>query len=231
MDEWQMMFALVQSITRTNQTLQESLNQVVAFTRSNPAVFDEPEFWDRVQTHDFQAAFATLTAWARQGLEALAPSPGWQFLLLDLGDCPETFSLYQPGSQELMSEQNFRAVLSSNSIVGPSDLEEGFGPEVIDPFSHLFGDGRVNLSDHHVSEIDDRILDWTDHPKKDFHGNNDYLLWLLLGSLALVKPLQDKNYCRTILRGRERIYLLPGYEEIFFFAATITRDGILYEAV
>lgn len=231
MDEWQTMFAQVQSIIQAKQTLQESLNQLVAFTRRNPVVFDEPGFWDRVQTHDFRAAFATLTDWARQGMEALAPSSGWQFLLLDLGDCPETFSLYQLGGQELMSEKNLRAVLANNLVVGPSDLKKGFGPEVMNPFGHLFGDGRVSLSDHHVSETDDRLLDWTDHPENDFHGSNGYLLWLLLGSLALVEPLRDKNYCKTILRGRERIYLLPGYEEIFFFAATITADGILYEAV
>ena len=202
---------------------------MIAFARSNPALFDEPEFWDQAQGHDFRAAFATLTSWAKQGLEALALHAGWQFLLLDLGDCPETFRLYSPGGQGRMSKERFRDILLGRLIVGPSEMEGCFGPDTPDPFGLLFGPGRANLSDHHVSELGDGLLDWTDSAEAEFHGNSGYLLWLLLGSLALVKPLHDAAYCRAILGGRDRLYLLSGYEEIFFYVATVTPEGILYE--
>ena len=119
MDEWQTMFGQVQTITREARPLKQSLERVIAFARNNPALFDEPDFWGRAQGHDFRAAFATLTSWAKQGLEALALHAGWQFLLLDLGDCPEPFRLYSPGGQGRMSKERFRDILLGRLIVGP----------------------------------------------------------------------------------------------------------------
>lgn len=229
MDEWQTIFEQVKSITQRTQPLQQSLKQIITFARSNPALFDEPEYWDQAQRHDFRYSFAALTEWARQGAEALAPETGWQFLLLDLGDCPKSFRLYSPGGQKQMSEQRFRSTLSSHLIVGTSHLEGCFGPEVLYPFGQLFGDEQIEVSDHHVSELDDRLLDWTGDENTEFHGQNGYLLWLMLGSLALVEPFRDKSYCDRILKGRDKLYLLPGYEEIFFHAATVTSEGISYE--
>ncbi len=229
MDEWQVMFAQMQSLTRKSQPLQQNLNQVIGFARNAPTIFDEPEYWNQAQKHDFQTAFATLTNWAKQGLEALNLESGWQFLLLDLGDCPEAFRLYSPGGQKRMSEQQFRGILSSKLIISTSDMENCFGSEVPNPFGQLIGEGRSELSDHHVSELGDSLLDWTDDGETDYHGKSGYLLWLTLGSLALIEPLWDKDYCKAILRGRDKLYLLSGYEEIFVYLATITPEGILYE--
>jgi hypothetical protein len=232
-DEWEAMFREVQGITRQALPLQQSLQQVVAFARNNPALFDAVEYWESALEHDFRPAFATTTEWAVEGLEALAPKSGWEFLLLDLGDCPEIFRLYSPGGQGLMSEQRLRAVLGGELIIGTSDLEGCYGPEVADPFGQLFGDGIEELGGGHVSELRDTVLDWTgggddQDDATDFHGNSGYLLWLMLGTLALVEPLRDGAFCQSILRGRERLYLLSGYEEIFFHVATVTPSGISY---
>ncbi len=231
MDEWLIIFEQVQKITRNTQSLEESIAQVVAFARNNPTVFDEQDYWNQAQNHGFQAAFATLTDWAKQGLSSLDPKAGWQFLVLDLGDCPETFRLYSPGGQSLMSESQFHNILLSKRIISGADMEGCFGPDIFDPFSQLFGEEKTELSDHHVSKLDDILLDWTASGETNFHGMSGYLLWLTLGSLALVEALRDTPYCESILQGRDKLYLLSGYEEIFFYAATVTPEGILHETV
>ncbi len=229
MDEWQVMFEQVQSIMWNSQTLEQSLEQLFAFVRSNPAFFDDLEFWNQARSYDFRPDFAVLAEWAKQGFEALEPETGWQFLLLDLGDCPETFRLYCPGGQKSMSEEKLHGILLNNLIVDPSEMGNCFGPEIPSPFNQLFGKDLTELSGHHVSELSGSIMDWTENGNDNFRGNNGYLLWLMLGSLALVEPLHDKNFCKAILKGRDKLYLLSGYEEIFFYAATVTPEGIMYE--
>ena len=224
------MFETVQSIARDALPMGQSLKTIIALARSSPTLFEGAEYWNQAQGHDFQAAFSALTGWAKQGFAALGPRTGWQFVLLDLGDCPEVFRLYSPGGQELMSEQKFGDVLTSELIIRTSDMEYCFGSDVADPFDHLFGRARVELSDHHVSELGDNILDWTDDAEMDFHGNSGYLLWLTLGSLALMEPLRDVGYCKAILQGRDKLHLLSGFEEIFYYIATVTPDGLSYEA-
>ena len=231
MDEWQSMFGQVQSIVRSNQPLQQSLEQLFEFAHSNPTLFEDLEFWSRAENYKFQPDFAVLTDWAKQGLEALALETGWQFLLLDLGDCPEAFRLYRPGGQKMMSEEKFRTTLLSSIVIHTRDIEDCFGSEVLSPFNHLFGNDRAELSDHHVSEIPNSILDWTKNDSDDgseWHDDSGYLLWLVLGSLALVEPLRDKDFCKAVLKGRNRLYLLSGYEEIFFYAAAVTSEGVSF---
>lgn len=229
MDEWQAMFEQVQGIMQAGVPLQVGLEQVIKFARDNPSIFDEPNYWNQVQSHDFQPAFDAVVSWARQGFENLETKPGWEFHLLDLGDCPETFRLYSPGGQALMSESKLNELLSQESIVGPDSLGTCLSSEVADPFDQLFGTAVVELADHNTDELKDAILSWSAGGEEyDFHGNNGYLLWLLLGSLALIAPLQDQQYCQSILKGRDRLYLLSGYEEIFFFLGIVTLDGFNY---
>lgn len=86
----------------------------------------------------------------------LQPKEGWEFLLLDLGDCLETFRLYCPGSQEVMAEPKLRTLLS---------------------------------------------------------------------------PFSDVKYCKQVLRGRDKLYLLSGFESLFTLLATVTTAGLVYEDV
>ena len=228
MEEWEAVFREVRKIVRSGQPLPESLARVREFAQNNPALFDEPQFWQQVQQHDFRADLELMADWAQQGFEVLGTKEGWEFLLLDLGDCPETFRLYRPGGQELMSEHLFRANLLRNLIIGPSNMEDCFSSEVTNPFDQLFT-ARTELCDHHVSEIPNSLLDWTGNSSMDFHGNSGYLLWLTLGTLSLTEPLRDEVYCQAILRGRDKLYLFSGYEEIFSYVATVTPEGVLYE--
>jgi hypothetical protein len=230
MDEWQALFGQVQGIVRAGASLQTALEQVTKFALDNPGIFDEPDYWRGGQAHAFGPAFDTLVGWAKQGLESLEPKSGWEFMLLDLGDCPETFRLYSPGGQAQMSQQKMKALLSTELIVGPSDLERCFSSDVADPFAELFGPARVERTEHHVSELGDKFLNWTTGSEDaDFHGNNGYLLWLVLGSLALTVPLQNEAYRKGILKGRESLYLLSGFEEIFCPLVTLTAGGMSYE--
>ena len=223
MDQWEVMFGTVRRILQTAPSLESSLRQIIAFARNSPALFDAPEFWDTVEEQDFSAAFLAVTDWAKQGLEALDAQSGVQFLILDLGDCPETFRLYSPGGQELIAETALQDQIAEKLFI---DFEACFGSDVPDAFGQLYGEARLDLCDHHVSELSDTVLDWTDDPEADYQGVNGYLLWLMLGSLALVEPLRESVYCRHILKGRDKLYLFSGFEAIFFHVATVTPEGL-----
>ncbi len=225
------MFEEVRKIVRMGQPLSEALTQVIEFADSNPDLCDEPEYWQQVKAHDFHPAFDTIVGWGKAGTAQLTPKEGWEFLLLDLGDCPETFRLYRPGGQELMSEPKLRTLMNKEPVIEAGAFEECFTNETENAFHLLFG-APQELADHHVSELSDDLLNWTgDAEDADYHGDNGSLLWLLLGSLALLSSFIDIDYCKRILQGRDKLYLLSGYEEIFSYLATVTAAGLVYEEV
>ena len=225
------MFEEVRRIVKQSLPLDESLAQVIQFAENNPDMCDEPEYWQQVKAHNFRPAFESIIGWGKAAMVQLTPKEGWEFLLLDLGDCPETFRLYRPGGQELMSEQKLQALLSQEPVVEAGAFEECFTAETENAFNLLFSNAQ-DFADHHVSELSDNILDWTgDSEDDDYHGDNGYLLWLLLGSLALLSPFSDVDYCRRTLQGRDKLYLLSGFEEIFTSLATVTDAGLVYEEV
>lgn len=228
MDEWDAIFEAVQRTVRTAGDFEEGLRQVIEFARSYPELFDEPDYWDEVKTHEFGSAWEAVTGWAKEGLESLGPGEGWEFLILDLGDCPEIFRLYRPGSQGLMSEAILRNLLLTEGLIG-TDFAGCFAPEAGDPFTLLFGPEGKDLTDHNVAELDDDVLSWNERAGFDDHGWNGYLLWLAFGSMALREPLREKEYCRRVLNGRDRLYLLYGFEEIFCYFATLTPEGLRFE--
>ena len=224
-----MMFKEVRRIVKQSLPLDEALAQVVEFARNSPALCDEPEYWSRVESHEFRSAFEAMVGWGQAGMARLTPKEGWEFLLLDLGDCPDIFRLYRPGGQELMFEPKLWALLSQELAIEAGAFEECFVVEAQNTFDLLFRNVQV-FADHHVSELSDDLLNWTDASEDDdYHGDNGYMLWLLLGSLALLSPFSDIDYCRRTLQGRTKIYLLSGFEEIFTSLATVTANGLVYE--
>jgi hypothetical protein len=228
------MFRAARSLVRLSGPWSEGLSRAVTFARDRPDLFRDPDYWDRVERHDFRGALDTVTGWARDGWERLAQadcwSQDWEFFLLDLGDCPEIFRLYMPGGQTLMSEAKFRELLSREEVIGCSALTGCFAPSVPAPFERLFGDERATWAYHNVRELADGLLSWNARSTgRDYHGDSGDFLWLVVGSLALLAPLRDADCCKGILRGRERVYLLAGFEEIFTHLATVTPEGIRYE--
>jgi hypothetical protein len=231
MDEWELMFRATHTMVASTTNWQEGLNQVVAAARANPAVFNEPDFWDRAERHDLRSAVDVVVAWSEECFGALGPGKGWGVLLLDLGDCPELFRPYLPGGQGVMSEGQFLERLSRQPVFDCLELTSCFPSGEPDPEGQLFRRGRVRLAYHNVRELDDELLSWNASPTvADFRGFNGYLLWLAVGSFALAAPLRDPEYCRRVLRGRDRLYLLAGFEQVFFHLGTATPEGIRHAA-
>ena len=231
MTDWLEMFREIRRVAKQSVSLDEALAQLIEFANRNPALCDEPEYWRQVKSHELRPAFETMTGWGKAGIAKLTPKEGWEFLLLDLGDCPETFRLYSPGGQELMSELKLRAILSQKLVIEAGALEECFATTPENSFNLLFRNAQ-DFADYHVSELDNDILDWTDDTEDaDDHGNNGCLLWLLLGSLALLSPFNDGDYCRQALQGRDKLYLLSGFESLFTHLATVTAAGLVFGEV
>src|SRR5262249_54378210 len=154
----------------------------VVFAREHGELFREPDYWARVESHDFRRAFDTVTGWARDGWERLARadcwSRDWEFVLLDLGDCPEIFRLYTPGGQVLMSEPKLRTSLLQNAVIGCSTLTSCFGPNVLNPFERLFGEEKETWAYQNVRALKDPLLSWNARAaNRDYHGSNGYFLW------------------------------------------------------
>jgi hypothetical protein len=105
MNNWTQIFEQARRIAASSHTIEQALEQAIAAARRDPVVFDEPGYWDRAAGQDLHATSQILRDWATEGLGKLVCSPEVGVLILDLGDCPETFSLYQPGGQSLLSDR------------------------------------------------------------------------------------------------------------------------------
>jgi hypothetical protein len=151
----------------------------------------------------------------------------WDFLILDLGDCPETFRLYGFENTSVFDAGKFENLIASRSAFGFDDFARSFGDGVASP-PDLYSCKRRELADHNVRDLEDAVLAWNTRPGFDFNGGDGYLMWLAFGSLALLEPLRAPNFCRHILQGRRKIHLLSGFEEIFFHLATVTPQGLQF---
>lgn|GEM_PF-2034478 len=230
MSHWQTMFQAAQNLVRAGGTGVAGLRRAVDFARDNCRFLD-PSYWSRVESHDWRDAMDSVTRWAQGGLEKIAPGVGWAFVLLDLGDCPELFHLYSPGGQSLMSEPKVRELLLNQPVFEYYTLLRCCSPDSEAQVDALFGSQQTEHIYRNTSWLDDNMLSWKDgSSRRGYQGNNGYFLWLAVGSLALVAPLQDVNFCKRILGGRDRLYLVVGFEQIFTYLATVTPVGIQYEA-
>jgi hypothetical protein len=130
-----------------------------------------------------------------------------------------------------MVEHKVRDLLLGRDLIECTELDGCFARKEEDVFRLLFGRGSTTeWVYHNVSELDDSILSWNIRTTDRFHqGENGYLLWLLLGSFALLAPLAEPAYCKSLLQGRDRVYLLSGFESLYSYLATVTPDGIRYE--
>lgn len=218
----------MRSLVRSATDFADGLSRAIEWARTCPAVFDASDFWERAKNWSRPCA-GIVTEWAREGLGHLGPDSGQELLLLDLGDCPEIFRLYRPGNQEQLDMSRLHDLLLAGPVIGASDLEECLISSEDDPFGLLFGERRAELTDHNIWELNDDLLSWNAKPAREYEGNSAYFLWLTFGSFALLEPLRDASSCRQVLNGRERVYLCAGFEEIFTYLATVTRDGLQFE--
>jgi len=228
MTDWQKMFKGVQTIARSARTIAEGLNLTVTFARNDVNEYDDSEYWSRVEHFSSQFPTNAVVSWAREGLEKLDPSEGWGFLILDLGDCPDSFHLYKLECESLFAEDKLRGLIFSESAVEFGEFAGCFDATGADAENELYSGEQDELTYHSVEELEDDILTWN-VGSYDYKGDNGYLLWLALGSLALMEPLRDLKYCNEILRGCDRLYLLSGFEEIFLYLATVTPEGLSFE--
>lgn len=86
-------------------------------------MYDEPEYWNEVEAQLAQLSTATIVGWAKEGLENQGPGSGWDTLLLDLGDCPETFRLYSNSFGTHLDEDRLVKIVTLNTVVSYSDFE------------------------------------------------------------------------------------------------------------
>jgi hypothetical protein len=228
-DEWEVMFGAVQRIVRSRCPVEEGLREAIQFARSRPDVFPEVEFLDRVEARLADLPVAIVIGWAREGLDALPPGTGWDLLLLDLGDCPEIFHLVSPGGRELLDETKVRVLVHSDVVIDCTALDECFEEPVEDTYTTLWGEPRLGWAYHNVEELNDPVLSWNRYASLDYHGHSGEIVWLTLGSLALLEPLRDAETCRRVLSGRERLWLLSGFEQLFFHLGTVTPQGVVFD--
>jgi hypothetical protein len=200
--DWDSMFKGVQSIAQSSASISDGLRQLIAFAAAHSAQYDEPDYWQRV------------VSWAVEGLEKLEPFEGWSLILLDCGDCPDTFYLAE--SRFANAIDDFFYVANSKVVVSA------------DEFPPMAFDQRRDLAMHGVGELNHSLLSYRLFDNH-WHGANGELLWLGLASLALCQPLHYAQFCRHMLKGRKQIWLMSGFEEIFFYLGKVTEAGLSFD--
>jgi hypothetical protein len=218
MDFLKAMFQEVRNIVRCEGSLKDRLHRAAIFAREHPTLFKDTALWDQVEHHDFSPAFNEMTGWAREGLANLFPNKSWEFVLAALGDCPELFHLCPSGAQSPETEQKFRDILLAKGTINFTEIAHCCQPQ------WLWGNA------HNAIELFDDLLSTGGRATPRYHGNNGYFLWLIVGSLALIAPMSDVEKCNEVLQGRDRVYFLSGFGNFFTYLATVTPEGIRYEA-
>ena len=225
---WGEIFETVQTVTRSARSLEEGLALTITAARRDPQLYDDQKYWDWVESHAPVLPVSAIVNWAKEGYEELAQAEGWSFVLVDFGDCPEILRMEQY-AHKAFDERRLREMIFAESLFEFFYLAECLVDNKPEEIQALYSYHEPTLTDHNVRELNDEILTWNDDPEFDYNRNNGDLLWLALGCLALIEPLRDAAYCRKILRGRDRLYVLAGYEEIFLYLATVTPDGLQFE--
>ncbi len=188
-DSIEALFLAVRNIVASAEPWADCLTRAVAFARANPGLLDDPAYWDRVAGHDFRDGFQKVAGWAREGLECLDLTDGWEFALLALGDCPEAFQLCGSGAQLATAETNFRNLVLTRATVDCTELERAAIPK------WLWG------GTHNVIELFDDVLSSGSSTTPRYHGSNGYFLWHVVASLALVAPLTRGTTASGYSRG------------------------------
>ncbi len=225
MESWQTMFGGVQKIVRDAESFSEGLTRTISLARRHPALFDE-SFWNDVDQTP-QWPYQTLIRWAEEGL-ANFQSEEWSVLFLDLGDGPDIFHLYQLNYIGIFTEDKLRPLILSETVVGYDELAECLAENHADSETFLSSCPSRELSFHHIKELQAHRLNWRRLPG-NYNGDNGYLLWLAFGALALIEPLRNAENCQKFLGNCPRLYLMVGFEEIFFYAGTVTPNGLISE--
>ena len=242
MSDWDMMFRGVQQATRPASFVEEGIGQIIAYAHSNKREYGEADYWQHLDKLETDYPTHQVTEWAEEGLTALPDSEGWELLLLDLGDAPDTFHLYRVtyfstsqnnlqwvGHDGSFNQNKLRHLLSTNSVIEFGMLDDCFDEDPMEDGQSQASSDIETLSSHNVGELDSEIFSWNKRGALNWHGSSGELAWLAFGSLALIEPLRDPEFCRRVLGSRSRLYLLSGSDEIFFHLATVTRDGLTFD--
>jgi hypothetical protein len=209
MIDWYSMFETVQTIVKTSLDWRTGITDVIAYARRNPATYSA-DYWQAVSADELP--FDTVTSWAVEGFERFESYEGGTVAILDCGDCPDVFRLTDA---RFSFEMSFEQFCSFAKIDAPRP-GEGFSGISL----------AFEVANHHVRELTHPLLNWQGH---DYHGDNGYLLWLSVATLALREPLRDLNFCQRLLHGRSEIILMSGFEEIFFYVGTISAAGYSHD--
>jgi hypothetical protein len=213
MENWERMFAGVQRIVWEATSLQDGMTRLLAFAAQQPDQYDEPDYWQQAAVTPMP--FDTIMGWVREGGAAFAPDPDKKLavLVLDCGDAPDLF---------LMQEWR----LSASDDAAPALRELKTYPlwSAYDIEKQITIEKSIRLAYHNVDELKHPILSWN-HAGHDYAGDNGYLLWLAVAALAWRECLRDVQFCQSLLKSCDEIFLLVGYEEIFFYFGRISEQG------
>lgn len=214
MENWERMFAGVQRLVWEAASLQDGMNRLVAFAGQHPAQYDDPAYWQ--QAASIPLPFETIMGWVREGSAAFAPDMTHKtaLLVLDCGDAPDTFHLQEWRLSRPVDVPELAKILKEQPLLDAYTLEK-----------HLPIQQTLQLAYHNVAELRHPILSWN-QSGSDYHGENGYLLWLAVVALAWRECLRDAPYCQSLLKGCDQIFMLAGYEEIFFYTGTISAQGL-----
>ncbi|MEO8391985.1 MAG: hypothetical protein ABI700_03245 [Chloroflexota bacterium] len=205
MATWSQMFEAAQTLVQNSPDWRTGIARTIAFARQNPAIY-AADYWQSVSADDLP--IDVVTSWAVAGFECLERYEGGAVAILDCGDCPDVFRLAEGRFSSETSLEAFRSFSKTDALRSGEEFP-----------------GITSISEvayHHVRELTHPILNWSGH---DYHGDDGYLLWLSVATLALLEPLRDLAFCKRILRGRSEIILMSGFEEIFFYVGTISAAG------
>lgn len=213
--DWDGMFAGVQTIVRDAASIRDGIAMAIEFAKKKPEEYGDLAEWDRVTTALDEFPIDRIVQWAEMGIEQLDHGSGTEVLLLDLGDCPHMFEIQRVGDSKTFDDEELRQTVRSQVIIGDDDLRDATRE------SH----GNFKMKTLITRNL---IYERFGLPTSRDNASASYFFWLAAGSLAFLEPFRNSVMCVPKLKGRRKLYLLSGFEEIFLYLCTVTEKGIAF---
>jgi hypothetical protein len=228
LDILEMIYSTTHHIIQSGMSFKEGLSYLIEIANSHSDRF-ETLYWQQVKQAEFP--FDLLQSWAKEGYENLEALETWSVIVLDCGDCPETFFMRDVKAAMTFSYSDLTAILMERPIIALARFSPNYPFDTNIAIEH-------DLVMHHISELNHPILSWYEYPfippgfdlENDSPGcgDDESFLWLAVCSMALCEPLKNPSACQSILKNRSKAILLSGFEEDFVYLGTITPQGLSF---
>lgn len=204
-EPWDTFWESTIKFLKNGDTFEEALPKIKKIVSSKKLAkeFEPTEHWDEINSADYSKDKDLLESWVLKGLKGLAKHPTADVIHIELGDCPETFSIDYQVYHEIDPDE-----------VEDHDINEVFVWEA---------SSNVDETASKLKAFPFPVM----HTQEKFDMNIGYFLWLEFACLTIAERFKKKDLAQY-LGDRDAVIITIGFEVAITYGGTLTKSGWEY---